>query len=50
MKIIGKSVFQLVYAKQASLVLLNKMYHDKNVPSLKRKRYKIEKAISIIGV
>jgi hypothetical protein len=44
-----KSIFQLKYAKSDSLLLLRKMYQNKNVPGLSRKRLKIEEMLRIIG-
>ena len=47
----GKSVaYNLRYAKSESMKLLHKIYYKKSVVSLKRKRLKIEKALSIIGL
>lgn len=45
-----KSIYQLKYAKTESLKILNKMYYDKNVICLSRKRLKIEKALGIIDI
>lgn len=42
-----RKVYQLKYAKAESLQLLPKMYYDKRVICLSRKRFKIEKAIGI---
>ena len=44
----GKSTYQLVYAKQSSLVLLRIIYYKKNLICLTRKKFKIEKALGII--
>ncbi len=44
-----KSIFQLKFAKAESLILLRKMYQDKTLPSLSRKRLKIEQMLRIIG-
>lgn len=41
------SIYQLKYAKSESLKLLSKMYYDKKVVCLSRKRVKIEKALKI---
>ncbi len=41
-------IFQLRYAKSASLKLINIMYYRDNLPQLKRKRFKIEQALGII--
>lgn len=47
----GKSVvYNLRYAKSESTVLLRKVYYKNNLVCLKRKRLKIEKALSIIGL
>jgi hypothetical protein len=35
-------VYKLVYAKRASVILLQAMYHDPNVPCLERKRRLVE--------
>ena len=43
------SVYQLKYAKADSLLLLRKMYYQKNLLSLTRKRLKIEQMLSIVG-
>tara|TARA_B100000315_G_C14541031_1_gene570882 strand:- start:415 stop:1092 length:678 start_codon:yes stop_codon:yes gene_type:complete len=42
-----RTVWQLKYAKEESLILLPKMYYDINLPCLKRKRCKIEKIIKL---
>ncbi|MBI4993707.1 hypothetical protein HZC33_01985 [Candidatus Wolfebacteria bacterium] len=42
-----KSTYQLKYAKGESLKLFPKIYYDKNVVCLSRKRIKIEKAFKI---
>lgn len=44
----GRSTYYLSYAKNSSLILLEKMYYDSNVICLKRKRFKIEAALDII--
>lgn len=44
-----KSTYQLRYAKKESLKILQKIYYDKDVTCLSRKRLKIEKALSIVG-
>lgn len=44
-----KICYQLKYAKKDSLKLLRKMYYSNNVICLKRKRLKVQKALSIIG-
>lgn len=43
------SVFKLMYAKKDSIVLLNKIYYQKNLPCLERKRFKIEASLDIIA-
>ncbi|HEV8666286.1 MAG TPA: hypothetical protein VN665_00355 [Candidatus Paceibacterota bacterium] len=45
----NSSVFQLKYAKKDSVRLLKKMYPNKKVLCLLRKRLKIEKMLSIVG-
>ena len=45
----GKSAYQLVYAKRGTLMLISKIYHSDTVVCLKRKRFKIEKALGIIN-
>lgn len=47
-KFSGKSTYQLVYAKNASVKLLAIMYYSSHIPYLKRKYSKILKALSII--
>jgi len=42
--------YQLKYAKKDSLLILTKMYHSSKVVYLRRKRLKIDRALSIIGV
>lgn len=47
----GKNVaYNLRYAKNESIKLLHKIYYKKSLASLKRKRLKIEQALSIIGL
>jgi len=48
-KSVNDSVYQLKYAKVESLKLLSKIYYDKNVICLSRKRQKIERALKIIN-
>ncbi len=48
-KFSGKSTYQLVYAKKASIKLFGIMYYRKEIPYLKRKHSKIMKALSIIN-
>lgn len=48
-KSINNSIYQLKYAKSESLKLLSKLYYNKNVICLSRKRIKIEKALKING-
>ena len=43
------SVYQLRFAKNESLKILKKMYYNKNVICLSRKRTKIEKALSVVN-
>jgi len=43
------SLYQLRFAKKESLKILKKMYPNKNVVCLSRKRLKIEKALGIVG-
>ena len=47
-KSVGNSVYQLKYAKKESLQLLPKMYYDRQVPHLSRKRKKIEHVLGKI--
>ncbi|MBI2430528.1 MAG: hypothetical protein HYV39_00745 [Candidatus Levybacteria bacterium] len=44
----GKSTFSLKFAKKESLIILEKMYHSKKIPFLKRKYSKIQLALDII--
>lgn len=44
------SVYQLKYAKRESIELLKKIYYDKHVVCLSRKRLKIEKALDVIDM
>lgn len=44
----GKSVYQLMYAKKASVTLLTKIYYKEDLPCLLRKRSKIEASLGII--
>lgn len=46
-KSVNDSTYQLKYAKSESLKLLLKLYYDKNVICLSRKRIKIEKALKV---
>lgn len=48
-KFSGKSTYQLVYAKKASIKLLGIMYYKKEMPYLKRKHSKIKLALDIIS-
>jgi hypothetical protein len=48
-KSVNDSVYQLRYAKAESLKLLPKMYYDRDIVCLLRKRDKINKALKIIG-
>jgi len=45
----NNSVYRLKYAKAESLKLLSKLYYDKSVICLSRKRIKIEQALKIAG-
>lgn len=45
----NQSVLQLKYAKRESVILLQKMYHNRNLKSLNRKRLKIQAMLRIIG-
>lgn len=47
-KFSGKSTYHLTYAKQSSLILLEKMYYNARVVCLKRKKCKIFLALGII--
>lgn len=49
-KSVNDSVYQLRYAKVESLKLLSKLYYNSNIVCLSRKRLKIRKALSIIGI
>lgn len=46
-KSVSDSTYQLKYAKSESLKLLPKLYYDKSVVCLSRKRFKIERALSV---
>lgn len=48
-KFTGKSIYQLVYAKKASVKLLGIMYYKSDIPYLERKYSKIYAALDIIG-
>lgn len=43
----GKNFYQLKFAKSESIVLISKMYYNKHVPCLERKRQKIIKILEI---
>lgn len=45
----GKSTFSLKFAKRESIVLLSKIYYQKNLPCLQRKYSKIMRSLGIIG-
>ena len=47
-KYAGKSTYELMYAKRSSIILLNKIYYNDKVVCLKRKKFKIDKALGII--
>ena len=49
-KSVTNSVYQLRYAKADSLKLLSKLYYNSDIVCLSRKRLKIRKALSIIGI
>lgn len=44
----GKSIYRLIFAKKASILLLKKMYYNKRVICLERKRQKINDSLKII--
>lgn len=44
----GKSTYQLIYAKHASISLLARLYYKRDLISLSRKRFKIDRALGII--
>jgi len=46
----GRSIYQLIYAKKNSLVLLSKMYYSDDVVRLGRKKFKIDEALGIIDM
>ena len=46
-KSVNNSLYQLKYAKSESLKLIPKMYYDKDVVCLSRKRLKIERAVRL---
>ena len=48
-KFSGKSTYQLVYAKNASIKLIGIMYNKNGIPYLKRKHSKIMRALGIIN-
>ncbi len=48
-KAVNSSVYQLKYAKNESLKLIEKIYYSKNVPCLERKRKKIYNVATLIG-
>ena len=48
LKFNGKSTYRLMYAKRASEKLLKLIYYKKDLIFLKRKKYKIDKALDII--
>lgn len=49
-KSINVSAYQLKYAKAELLKLLPKLYYNKDVVCLSRKRLKIEKALKVINI
>lgn len=44
----GRSTYQLMYAKKSSILLLEKIYYNQDLPCLERKRSKIWKSLGII--
>ena len=44
-----RAYFNLRYAKKDSLILLNRIYYKNNLPCLRRKKLKIQKALLIIN-
>lgn len=49
-KAANNSAYNLRYAKAESLKLLRKLYYDRRVVCLSRKRTKVEKALSAVGI
>ncbi|MFY9462000.1 MAG: hypothetical protein WAP51_02245 [Candidatus Sungiibacteriota bacterium] len=47
---VRKSTYQLKYAKRESLKILRKMYYNRGVICLSRKRLKIERALGRVGL
>lgn len=45
----NSSVFQLRYSKKEAVIILNRMYYQPGLASLKRKRLKVKDALGIIG-
>lgn len=45
----GRSTYQLKYAKKSSISLIGKLYYHSKVVCLKRKKFKIRKALGIIS-
>lgn len=45
----SKGIYNLRYAKMASLTLLNRIYYSNHLPTLERKRFKIEQSLAIIN-
>ncbi len=44
----NNSVFQLIFAKKSSVLLLEYLYYDSDIACLERKRFKIEQQLGII--
>ena len=47
-KYTGKSTYHLVYAKKISIFLLKQLYYGEKIPYLSRKKFKIDRSLSII--
>ncbi len=45
----GKRIYQLVYSKNASVILYSKMYYKRGIPYLSRKYSKIKRDLDIIS-
>ena len=48
-KFAGKSTYQLIYAKQNSIILMKNLYYNDRITCLSRKKTKIDGALSIIN-
>lgn len=44
----GARTYKVMYAKKSSIILLNILYYQKDLPCLQRKRFKIEQAFAIL--